>query len=230
MTGVQTCALPIFSVGAASGPARPGSCATPDPSPPEVTLRSGVRADLDGDSAADDVTAFALRAPGGAGDWRIRVGFAAGGGTELTLAEDPAPGIVKVLGTAALGGTEQAPGPTTLFAWTGSGASARIVGLFLLAGCDLAPLTAVDGQPAGFIVGGSVGHQEGLRCAVAGGRRALIEVLSERVGTSYRVTRLTYVPDGMALVPMGPAAVTDEAQPPAEAGRIVGCGDVPVIA
>jgi hypothetical protein len=234
VTGATSSTAPSgpSSVGAggASGPARPGSCPSPGPLPAGVANRSAIRADLDGDGAADDVVAFAVRSPAGAGDWRIRVSFAAGGGTESVLAEDPAPGVVRVLGSAALGGTEQAPGPVTLFAWTGSGASARIVGLFRVAGCALAPLTSADGQPAAFMVGGSVGHQEGLRCAVVGGRSALVEVLSEPVGPSYRVTRLPYVPTGTAIAPVGPATVTDEAQPPAEAGRVVGCGDVPVVA
>jgi hypothetical protein len=213
---------------AAAVPALPGSCPPAGPVPAGVGNRSSVRADLDGDGTPDEVEAFAVRTPAGAGDWRIRVTFAAGGGTDLTLAEDPAPGVVRVLGSARLDGPENAAGPATLFAWTGSGASARIVGLFRVAGCALVPVASAAGQPAAFLVGASVGHQEGVRCEVVAGRRSLVEVLSEPVGRSYRVTRLTLVVDGATLVPTGAAAVSDEAQPPAEAGRIVGCGDVPV--
>lgn len=211
----------------------PDGCAQLGPIPSGAVARTSSSLDADGDGAADEVTAYAIGPNPGEGDWHLRVSFAAGGGSDITLAEDPAPGVIRVLGSAYLGSTVE-PGPgglrPALFVWTGSGASARVVGLYRVDGCELAAMTSPTGGPAGFVVGASVGHQEGLRCEGVAGTSLLVEVLSEpdATGSSFAVTRRAYTRDGNALVVYGEPQDAIEAVPPLEAGQIVGCGDVRV--
>lgn len=187
-------------------------------------------ADLDGDGAADTVTSYALGTRPAAGDWHLRVSFAAGGGSDTTVAEDPAPGEVRVLGAVVLGASSEPGGEPVrpvFFALTGSGASARTVGLYRVDGCDLLPLVDRSGHQASFLVGASVGHQEGLRCENAGYGSTLVEVQSAtNAASGYDVTRRTFTRDGNQLVVLGNGMTRTEPDAPEESGRIVGCGEV----
>ncbi len=208
-----------------------GECDTPAAVPATAVARTTYKADVDADGAADTVTAYAAKPGPGEGDWHVRVDFASGGGSDLTLPDDPAPGAIQVLGSAYIG-SDVEPGVggrrPALFVWTGSGASARTIGLYRVDGCELSVMTAPGGGPAGFVVGASVGHQEGLRCEGVAGTALLTEVLSESSidGSSYSVTRRAYSRDGNALVVYGTPTDTTEPVPPAEGGQIQGCGDV----
>ncbi|MCC6434784.1 MAG: hypothetical protein IT196_07130 [Acidimicrobiales bacterium] len=219
------------TTGATTTTASSSECAQLAPIPAGAVARSTYEVDADADGAADQVTAYAARANPGEGDWHLRVSFAAGGGSDVTVSDDPAPGVVQVLGSAYLGSNVE-PGPgglrPAIFVWTGSGASARVIGLYRADGCELLAMSGPNGGPAGFVVGASVGHQEGLRCEGVAGTSLIVEVLSEpdATGTNFIVTRRAYTRDGNALAVHGTAQDSVEAVPPAEAGQIVDCGDV----
>ena len=192
-------------------------------------LRS-ISADLDRDGAVDTVTSYAIGPRPGAGDWHLRVSFAAGGGSDAAVAEDPSPGEVRVLGAVLVGpGTEAGgePARPVLFALMGSGASAQTVGLFRVVGCDLVPMVHRSGGRVAFVVGASFGHQEGLRCETTEEGPTLVEVTSVAHPVSgFDVTRQIYDREGEHLVVRGAAKVVTEPNAPAEAGRIVDCGAI----
>lgn len=184
-------------------------------------------ADVDADSRPDSVTTYAATATPGPGDWRVRVELARGGGAEVTLPEDPAPGRVQVLGTAELGPSGAEAGGPVVFVWTSSGASARGIMLFRMRGCELAPVTRAAGGEASLLVGGSAAHQEGIRCDTAPDGTRLVEVLSEASGDgSYAVSEQASVLDGTVLSPAGVPETSSGPSPPPDAARITGCGDV----
>lgn len=215
----------------ASGTVAKTECAVIGPLPAVAAQQNVVQADVDADGAIDTVVSYALGPNPVAGDWHLRVTFASGGGSDIALAENPAPGTVRVLGTAYIGSTVD-PGVggmrPTIFVWTGAGASARTVGLYRVDGCELATMTAPGGQPASMVVGASVGHQEGVRCEGVAGTSLVVEVLSEpNPVAGFDVTRRAFSRDGNSLVLHGSAQVLTQPDPPAEAGQIVDCGDVP---
>lgn len=222
----STTARPVATAGAASAT----RCAVLGALPSGAARVRTLSADLDGDGAADTVTSYAVGTRPGAGDWHLRVSFAAGGGSDAAVAEDPAPGEVRVLGAVVLGAGSEPGGETArpvLFVLTGSGASARTVGLYRVDGCDLLPMVDRAGRQASFLVGASVGHQEGLRCENAGQGSALVEVQSApNPASGYDVTRRTYTRDGNQLVVLGSGETRTEPDAPAESGRIVDCGAV----
>jgi hypothetical protein len=198
--------------------------------PAAASSLSSAAGDVDADGTPDEVTAYAATSDPGEGDWHLRVDFGGGGGSDLTLTDNPAPGAVRVLGTAPIGPDEDpTPGGSrpTMFVWTGSGASARTIGLFWVDGCELTSVT-LEGGPASFVVGASVGHQEGLRCEAVAGATVIVEVLSEpdASGTGHNVTARAYTRAGQELVPHGEVQQTVSEAPPPEAGQILGCGDV----
>ena len=205
-------------------------CAQLAPLGPAAVESSSYTADLDADGLSDRVSSYAVGPAPAPGDWHLRVSFGAGGGSDLVVADNPAPGRVAVLGSAALGPQAQ-PGPgegrPALFVWTGSGASSRSIGLYRVDGCDLVALLSAEGGPVGFVVGASLGHQEGLRCAVVDGQHVVIEILSQASPVSgYEVTTRAYGGAGNELSVQGAAVQTTSAGPPPEGGQIVGCGDV----
>jgi hypothetical protein len=135
-----------------------------------------VLVDADADGAMDTVRSYAANGSPGAGDWHLRVELAAGGGADLALPFDPAPAGVTVLGGTYIGSVAD-PGPQGLrpviFATVGSGASASIIGLFRLDGCNLVEMG--DSVP----VGGGVMHSEHLRCEGVAGTSLLVYVTTE---------------------------------------------------
>ncbi len=233
---VTTASVPVTSTTVSRPPATEtgaaslARCAVLGALPAGAARVRTLSADLDGDGAADTVTSYAVGTRPGAGDWHLRVSFAAGGGSDTAVAEDPAPGEVRVLGAVVLGAGSEPGGETArpvLFVLTGSGASARTVGLYRVDGCDLLPMVDRAGRQASFLVGASVGHQEGLRCENAGDGSTLVEVQSApNPASGYDVTRRTYTRDGNQLVVLGNGVTRTEPDAPAESGRIVDCGAV----
>jgi len=196
--------------------------------PPDAQGSGARQADVDDDGHDDLVTTYSVGTPG-PGSWHLRVELHAGGGAEYTLPEDPGPAPFQVVGTAYVGSNVE-PGAggrrPAIFAWVDSGASAKVVALYRLDGCQLVPMTSPNGGPANFVAGGSIGHQEGARCEGVAGTSLLVEVLSEAAdGGGFAVTERAYTRDGNALQVYGQPSVTNSAGPPAEAGRI-NCGDV----
>ncbi len=211
--------------GATAAPTTGGptnGCATLGAIPAGVTTGSNLRTDVDGDGRADTVGTF--RSADG-DQWRLRVVFAAGGGSELVLPVEPGPGMVAALGSAPVG--PPTPARPVLFVATSSGASSRTVELFGIDGCELVALTNAQGATPSFVVGASLGHQEGLRCDLVGDQRVVVEVLSVPAEAGgFSVTARPFARDGNQLLPAGQATTTLSPTPPLEAGRIAGCGDV----
>lgn len=118
----------------------------------EVANASG---DVDGDGADDVLRSYLL----GESDWHLQVALAAGGGADLAIATFSG-GSVSVLGGADVDGD----GADEIWARTGSGASATILGLARFASCGLTRVTFPAGDPAELPVGGSVGTTSGLEC------------------------------------------------------------------
>ena len=112
-------------------------------------------ADVDGDGDPDELRSYLV----GDADWHLQVELAAGGGADLAITTFGA-GAVAVLGGADVDGD----GADEIWARTGSGASATILGLARFAHCALTRVTFTGGDPAEIPVGGSVGTASGLEC------------------------------------------------------------------
>jgi hypothetical protein len=158
-------------------------------------------ADLDGDGAMESVTVYADGTDAAPGPWHVLVTLGGGKGRIGAIVTDATTGDpsqrIELLGASSItGGTSQA-----LFVAVGSGASATIVGLFVVAQCTLTRLTlAPSTAPAQFAIGGTVTHLDGLRC-----RDNQLDKLSATSGdgVSYdtKIQRLT-IANG-ALVTLG---------------------------
>lgn len=218
---VTTAAPTTATAAASTGAALTEGCGELEAVPAGASSIVRREEDLDVDGRADVVTTYAAVERPGRGDWRLRVELGRGGGSELVVAEDPAPGAVTVLGSARLGLVAQAE--PVLFVWTSSGASARSVTLFALDGCQLSPLTRQSGGEATFLVGGSAAHQEGVRCDTTDDGNVVTEITSEAVAGGYEIIEQTFTKTGNTLT-VAPSTRQVLATPPPEAGRIDGCG------
>ena len=187
----------------------------PDPSIGEVTEAAS---DVDGDGGDDQIRSH----PTGAEAWHLEVELARGGGAVLDIVGFGGP--VGVIGGADVDGD----GADEVWARTGAGASATIVGLFRLDGCDLQQVTVPTGELANLPVGGSVGTSSGVECTDDG------EVLTHTasyVGDGsedrYEVTTVAYELDGTRLVE-GDQTTTEVAGDDPELLRFTSftCGDL----
>lgn len=164
-------------------------------------------ADVDGDGQPDD-----LRSARAEDGWHLRVQLHRGGGADLLVETFPGD-TVRVLGGADVDGD----GAAEVWARTGSGASAAIVGLFRFTDCALARVTLADGGPADFAVGGSVGTVAGLECAARADRTAHLTSYagSSSDGRTYDVVATEHALEAGVLVERGSAtssvAVSDPA-------------------
>jgi hypothetical protein len=126
----------------------------------DATLTSDERADVDGDGAADQITAYRVGEGAGA-SWHLRVDTAAGESLDSPLElESAANTNVQPLGGADIDGdgtTEE------IFTVIGSGASVLIVGIHQRVGCELVQIT-IAGAPVGFPIGGGLANIGGLQC------------------------------------------------------------------
>lgn len=148
---------------------------------------------MDGDGAQDVLRSYRL----GADEWHLRVELAAGGAEELPIPTF-GDGAIVVLGGADVDGD----GGDEVWAQTGSGASAAIVGLARLADCTLQRVTFAGGDPVEFPVGGSVGNAAGLECeAHIDPASDLTAYTATNTGeVSYEVTATEYTLEGTVLV------------------------------
>lgn len=155
--------------------------------------------DVDGDRRADELISYR----DAAGAWHLHVALAVGGGADL-LVPTVGDASVQVLGGADVDGD----GTDELWARTGAGASAAIVGLARLVDCSLVQVTFAGGEPAEFAVGGTVGTAAGLRCHAGPGASVLTSYTATHTGDDrYEVTSLEWIIDGPTLV-AGPTATT----------------------
>lgn len=164
--------------------------------------------DIDGDGADDGLLSYRL----GADEWHLRVELAAGGAADVVIPTFGA-GAIAVLGGADVDGD----GGDEVWAQTGSGASATIIGLARFTDCELERVTFAGGDPAEFPVGGSVGNTAGLECEAHGDPTAdLTGYTATNTGEdTYEVTATEYALDGTVLVQgasrVSTATVGDEA-------------------
>lgn len=156
--------------------------------------------DVDGDGADDDLLSYRL----GTDDWRLRVELAAGGAADVVIPSF-GDGAIAVLGGADVDGD----GDDEVWAQTGSGASAAIIGLARFTDCKLERVTFAGGDPAEFPVGGSVGNAAGLDCEGHGDPTAdLTGYTATNTGEgTYEVTATEYALEGTVLT-QGASAVT----------------------
>lgn len=183
-----------------------------------------VDADIDG--LADTVRSYARNGAPTAGDWHLRVELAAGGGVDLALPDDPAPGAVKILGGAYVGSTVE-PGPggmrPALFVTTGAGASASTITLFRLDGCTLVPMGA-----GSFTVGAGVTHGSNLRCDGTASTSVLAyqDWALNPDGVTFDVTDTGYTRNLNDLVIFGSGPQTSNQPAPPSTATLIDCADV----
>lgn len=174
--------------------------------PDGATEPTQAEGDVDGDGAADGLRSYR------AGDgWHLAVDLAAGGGAVTTVV------TFDEIGVSVLGGADvDGDGGDEVWARTGAGASATIVGLARLVDCQLVRVTFAGGQPAELPVGGSVGTTTGLHCEAQLDPAAdLTAYTATNTGdTSYDVTATEYALEGTVLVAgatqTAPATVGDD--------------------
>jgi hypothetical protein len=138
--------------------------------------------DVDGDGSPDSITTYRT----GAADkpeWHMLVEVTAGGGAE-TIVQGDGQSPVNVIGGADLDGD----GAAEIWAKVGAGASAEIVGLFRFAGCEVSAVQ-LNGGPASFPVGGSVGNTAGVDCADG---KVIALAASSSDGETYETTKTSY--------------------------------------
>lgn len=153
----------------------------------EVTELDG---DADGDGTDDELRSYRVDQ-----EWHLQVELAADGGADLVVPSFG--GSVGIIGGADVDGDDT----DEVWARTGSGASATIVGLARLVDCELVRVTFPAGDLAELPIGGSVGTTSGLSCPDGGGLTAFTATLT--AGTSYDVAAVTYRLEGTALVETG---------------------------
>lgn len=180
--------------------------------------------DVDADGLADTVRSYAVASPPGAGDWHLRAELAAGGGSDLALPFDPAPAGVTVLGGAYIGSNVD-PGPggarPAIFATVGAGASASIIGLFRMSGCNLVAMPdAASAAAAQFPVGATVMHSDDLRCDGVAGTSLLVHTATtyDDVAMVHHIVETPYTRSGDELVPYASPVVSSSPTLPTGGG------------
>lgn len=168
--------------------------------PAEAANIAEALGDVDGDRADDELRSYQL----GADEWHLQVELEAGGGADVVIPTF-GDGSVVVLGGADVDGDAA----DELWARTGSGASATILGLARLVSCQLVRITFASGDPAELPVGGSVGTASGLSCdAHLDPASDLTAYTATNTGeATYEVTATEYALDGTVLI-QGASEVT----------------------
>lgn len=196
-------AAPSTTTEATTTTAEPTTTTAPAPSCPAVTVPDDaeelteLEGDADGDGGADTLRSYRVGEA-----WHLQVELAAGGGADLAVPTFG--GGVGLVGGADVDGD----GADEVWARTGSGASATIVGLAKLVGCELPRVTFATGELAELPVGGSVGTTSGVECT-ADGLTAYTATLTE--GSTYEVVATTYALEETTLMEQGTDTTTVEA-------------------
>lgn len=188
-----------------SDPIAPAACPTLEV-PDEATDLTEAEADVDGDAAADGLRSYRT-----GDEWHLAVDLAAGGGADTVVV------TFDEIGVSVLGGADvDGDGADEVWARTGAGASATILGLARLVDCQLVRVTFAGDQPAELPVGGSVGTTTGLHCEAQLDPAAdLTAYTATNTGdTTYDVTATEYALEGTTLVAgatqTSPATVGDD--------------------
>lgn len=167
--------------------------------PAEASQHTKASADVDGDGDTDEIHTFLV----GDSDWHVQTVLAAGGGADLQLTTFD-PGAVAVLGGIDL----DDDGADEIWARTGSGASATILGLVRYADCALTRVTFASGDPMELAVGGSVGTASGVECAAGSSEAVIAHTASNTGDDEYQVTTTVFALEGTVLVQKGSTSTT----------------------
>lgn len=165
-------------------PACPAVSVPPDAQ--EVTELDG---DADGDGTDDDLRTYRIGE-----EWHLQVELGAEGGADLVLPSFG--GGVGVVGGADIDGD----GVDEVWARTGSGASATIVGIAKMTDCVLERVMFATGELAELPIGGSVGTTSGLECT---GDGLVTYTATFTEGEVYEVVATTYALEGFLLGEQG---------------------------
>jgi hypothetical protein len=142
------------------------------------TVEGTATGDVDGDGTDDTIEVVHTDSD----EWFLWVTFGSGEGQAM----GPVVGSGAIAGAQLVGAADvQGDGPAEVFVHVGSGASAAVIGLFTVSGCEVVPIT-FDGAPSGFPVGASIGAISGLQCGPEGTIFAYAGASSD--GTAYDVT------------------------------------------
>jgi hypothetical protein len=191
-TTSSTVASTTSSTATASTPTSAASGCNTVGVPDDAADRVDLVGDVDGDDAADQLHSYRL------GDvWHLQVELAAGGGADLPI--DSFGDAVRLVGPFDLDGD----GADEVWAHTGSGASAEILGIVRFADCALAQVGFAEGSPAELPVGGSVGSAAGVACSPGDGADLVIYAASSADGSSYDLVASSYTLEGHLLVAAG---------------------------
>lgn len=166
--------------------AAPVVCPPAAPGTP-VGEPSTIDADVDGDGTPEVVSAFL----DDLGAWRLRVARPDGNVVDEPLTTAAAD-VARVESATDVDGN----GAAELWAQVGTGASATIVGVFVVEGCDVLPVQ-LDGRPAEFAVGGTVTLLQGVACQ---GSTVVHLGATSDDGVTYTTLDLTYELRGAELV------------------------------
>jgi hypothetical protein len=174
--------------------------------PSGASARTTAVGDVDGDGEDDELRSYLL----GNDEAHLQVSLAAGGGADLVVTTFGTPALA-VLGGADVDGD----GADEVWAQTGFGASATIVGLARLAGCELVSVTFAGGDPVELAVGGSVGSAAGIACDAHLDPTADLTTYSasnmDSEGGGYDITATEYALEGTSLVQKAIEATTASA-------------------
>lgn len=163
----------------------------------EVTELDG---DADGDGTHDELRTYRV-----GDEWHLQVELAADGGGDLVLPSFG--GGIGLLGGADVDGD----GNDEVWARTGSGASATIVGLARMTGCVLERVVFATGELAEMPVGGSVGTTSGVECR----DDTLVTFTATFLeGETYEVVATTFALDGSTLSEQGQETLQVDATDP----------------
>ncbi|MEO7429298.1 MAG: hypothetical protein ABIY48_07930 [Acidimicrobiales bacterium] len=169
--------------------------------PAGATDTNEATGDVDGDRRRDTLRSYRV----GAAEWHLQVSLVAGGGADVVVTTYP-DDTVAVLGGADVDGD----GADEVWARTGSGASATILGLARFEHCALTRVTFGGGGAAELPVGGSVGTASGLACQAHLDPTAdLSAYTATNTGDDrYEVRSVEYALEGTALVQTGTETTT----------------------
>ena len=162
----------------------------PAPLPDDASDVEDGSGDVDGDGQVDELRSYRT-----ADGWHLQVELTSGGGADL------ATGTVDTGGFGLIGGADvDGDGADEVWALTGAGASAVIVGLARLDGCSLTRVALERGDVAEFPVGGSVGTTGGLDCTATDPTAHVTTYTATNTGDStYEVAVVEHRLDGSVL-------------------------------
>jgi len=136
------------------------TCADSGPVPGDALGFETIVADFDLDGLADQLMTYFAPTED---RFHIRLVPGIGGAFDEVILGSSSAGAVRPIGAYDIDGD----GPLEAFVLVGSGASAQLVGIYDVADCSVTRAT-LDGEPAVFAVGATVGSMSGMSCEGVG--------------------------------------------------------------